>query len=337
MSAGQDCAHAIAVVIPCYRVADKILGVLAGIGPEVTRVYVVDDACPEGSGTVVQARCTDPRVDVIFHAHNLGVGGAAISGYRRAIAQGATIIVKLDGDGQMDPAQLPRLVSPILSGAADYSKGNRFYDLRYITRMPMVRMLGNAALSFLNKFSTGYWDIFDPTNGYTAISAEVAAMLPLDRISERYFFESDMLFRLGTFRAVVRDVPMDARYADEVSNLRIGKVWPEFLGKHLRNFAKRLFYNYFLRDVSAASLELVAGIGLLLFGVAYGGWHWWLSVSTGQVAATGVIMLAAMPVLIGLQLLLAFLSHDVASVPRIALSNVPSVEMPMSVADGRHP
>ena len=139
MTADQGCAHAIAVVIPCYRVADKILGVLAGIGPEVTRVYVVDDACPEGSGTVVQARCTDPRVDVIFHARNLGVGGAVISGYRRAIAQGASIIVKLDGDGQMDPAQLPRLVSPILSGAADYSKGNRFYDLRYITRMPMVR------------------------------------------------------------------------------------------------------------------------------------------------------------------------------------------------------
>jgi len=336
MSAGQGCAHAIAVVIPCYRVADKILGVLAGIGPEVTRVYVVDDACPEGSGTVVQARCTDPRVDVIFHAHNLGVGGAVISGYRRAIAQGATVIVKLDGDGQMDPAQLPRLVSPILSGAADYSKGNRFYDLRYITRMPMVRMLGNAALSFLNKFSTGYWDIFDPTNGYTAISAEVAAMLPFDRISERYFFESDMLFRLGTFRAVVRDVPMDARYADEVSNLRIGRVWPEFLGKHLRNFTKRLFYNYFLRDVSAASLELVVGIGLLLFGVAYGGWHWWLSVSTGQVAATGVIMLAAMPVLIGLQLLLAFLSHDIASVPRIALGSGPLVEMPTPVANGRH-
>ena len=243
-----------------------------------------------------------------------------ITGYRRAIADGAEVIVKLDGDGQMDPALLPRIAAPVVSGAADYSKGNRFYDLRYITRMPWLRMLGNAALSFLNKFSTGYWDIFDPTNGYTAISAKVAAMLPLDRISHRYFFESDMLFRLGTFRAVVRDVPMDAYYADEVSSLRIGRVWPEFMVKHLRNLGKRIFYTYVLRDVSAASLELLAGMALTLFGVLYGGWHWWLSVSTGQVAATGVIMLAAMPVLIGLQLLLAFLSYDIASVPRAVLT-----------------
>jgi glycosyltransferase involved in cell wall biosynthesis len=317
----QQVDSEIAVVIPCYRVSARILDVLARIGPEVARIYVVDDACPDGSGALVQARCQDPRVKVITHPANVGVGGAVISGYRRAIAEGAAIIVKLDGDGQMDPALLPSLVAPLLSGAADYSKGNRFYDLRFITRMPVVRMLGNALLSFFNKFSTGYWDIFDPTNGYTAITAKMAALLPLDRISQRYFFESDMLFRLGTFRAVVRDVPMDARYADEVSNLRIGRVWPEFLFKHLRNFGKRIFYTYFLRDVSAASLELLAGIGLLLFGVSYGSWHWWQSFSTGQVAATGVIMLAAMPVLIGLQLLLAFLSYDIASVPRNALSS----------------
>ena len=311
----------IAVVIPCYRVSARILEVLAGIGPEVANIYVIDDACPDGSGALVQARCQDPRVEVITHPANWGVGGAVISGYRRAIAEGAAIIVKLDGDGQMDPALLPSLVAPLLAGVADYSKGNRFYDLRFITRMPVVRMLGNAMLSFFNKFSTGYWDIFDPTNGYTAITAKAAALLPLDRISQRYFFESDMLFRLGTFRAVVRDIPMDARYADEVSNLRIGRVWPEFLFKHLCNFGKRIFYTYFLRDVSAASLELLAGAGLLLFGMGYGSWHWWQSVSTGQVAATGVIMLAAMPVLIGLQLLLAFLSYDIASVPRNALFN----------------
>ena len=311
---------AVAVVIPCYKVATHILPLLARIGPEVAYIIVVDDACPEGSGDVVKARCTDPRVEVVFHPRNLGVGGAVITGYQRAIARGAAVIVKLDGDGQMDPALLPSFVAPVLSGNADYTKGNRFYDLRYITRMPSLRLVGNAMLSFLNKFSTGYWDIFDPTNGYTAISAKVAAVLPLDRVSARYFFESDMLFRLGTYRAVVRDVPMDAHYGDEVSNLKIGKVLPEFLRKHVRNFSKRIFYTYFLRDVSAASLELLAGLALMVFGAGYGGWHWWLSVTTGQVAATGVIMLAAMPVLIGLQLLLAFLSYDIASVPKHALS-----------------
>ena len=245
-----------------------------------------------------------------------------MTGYRHAIAAGADVIVKLDGDGQMDPALLPSFVAPVLAGEADYTKGNRFYDLRYISRMPRLRLFGNAVLSFMAKFSTGYWDIFDPTNGYTAISRRAAAMLPQDRISERYFFESDMLFRLGTFRAVVRDVPMDAEYGDEVSNLRIGGVLPEFLFKHTGNFLKRIFYNYFLRDVSVASLELLCGLALLLFGVVYGGWHWWQSLSTGQTAATGVIMLAAMPVLIGLQLLLAFLAYDIASVPRHALGRL---------------
>lgn len=309
----------VAVVIPCYKVAAHILDVVGRIGPEVGLIVAVDDACPQGSGRLLQEQCTDPRLQVVLHETNRGVGGAVMTGYRQAIALGADVIVKLDGDGQMDPGLLPQFVAPVLAGEADYTKGNRFYDLRYISRMPKARLFGNAVLSFMSKISTGYWDIFDPTNGYTAISAKVAAMLPKDRISERYFFESDMLFRLGTFRAVVRDVPMDAEYGDEVSNLRIGKVLPEFLSKHTRNFAKRIFYNYFLRDVSVASIELVCGTLLLAFGVAYGGFHWWQSIATGQVAATGVIMLAAMPVLIGLQLLLAFLSYDIASVPRHAL------------------
>lgn len=307
------------VVIPSYKVTQHILSLLDRIGKDIDRILVVDDACPEATGSFVETHCRDPRVQVLYNETNLGVGGAVMAGYRRAISLGADVIVKLDGDGQMDPALLPRFIAPILAGEADYTKGNRFYDLRYISRMPAMRLAGNAALSFMAKFSTGYWDIFDPTNGYTAISGRVAAMLPLDRISERYFFESDMLFRLGTFRAVVRDVPMDAHYGDEVSNLKIGKVLPEFFSKHIRNFAKRIFYGYFLRDVSVASLELLCGTALLLFGIVYGGWHWWQSISSGQTAATGVIMLAAMPVLIGLQLLLAFLAYDIASVPRNAL------------------
>lgn len=306
----------IAAVIPCYKVGAHVVELVGRIGAEVDLIVAVDDACPQGSGRLLQDQCRDPRLQVVFHEVNRGVGGAVMTGYRHALAAGADVIVKLDGDGQMAPQLLPRFVAPILAGEADYTKGNRFYDLRYITRMPAIRLLGNAVLSFLNKFSTGYWDIFDPTNGYTAISGRVAAMLPFDRISERYFFESDMLFRLGTFRAVVRDVPMDAHYGDEVSNLKIGNVLPEFLGKHLRNSLKRIFYGYFLRDVSVASLELVCGAGLVLFGGLYGGWHWWQSVATGQAAATGVIMLAAMPVLIGLQLLLAFLAYDIAAVPR---------------------
>ena len=309
----------VAVVIPCFRVTGQVLGVIEAIGPEVGRIYCVDDACPDGSGDLVQARATDPRVRVLRHDQNQGVGGATLTGYRQAIADGMDIVVKLDGDGQMDPALLPELVAPIVRGEADYTKGNRFWDLRQIGRMPLPRRLGNLGLSFLAKVSSGYWDIFDPTNGYTALHVAVAERLPLDQVSRRYFFETDLLFRLGTVRAVVVDVPMDARYGDEKSNLKVSRVFGEFAFKHLRNAGKRLLYNYYLRDLPAASLELLAGVLLLGFALVFGGWHWWLSASTGQAAATGTVMVAVVTFVSGLQFVLAFLNHDIASVPRRAL------------------
>ena len=306
----------VAVVIPSFRVTRHILGVISQMGPEVSRIYVVDDKCPEQSGAFVRAQCTDPRVVVLEHADNQGVGGAVMTGYRAAIADGMDVIVKVDGDGQMDASMLPRLVAPILRGQADYAKGNRFYNLAHIGRMPALRIFGNSVLSFMAKLSTGYWGIFDPANGYTAIHARVAAQLPMAKISRRYFFETDMLFRLGTLRAVVVDVPMQARYGDETSSLREGRIVLEFAFKHLRNFCKRVFYNYFLRDMSIASVELIAGAALLVFGVAYGAFHWWRALETLQPTPLGVIMLAALPVLMGLQLLLAFLGYDMANVPR---------------------
>jgi len=197
--------HGIAVVVPSYKVTRHIFEVVAAIGPEVDAIYCVDDACPDGSGDFIERELSDPRVRVLRHVRNLGVGGAVMTGYRQAVADGARVIVKIDGDGQMDPSLLPAFVMPILRGHADYAKGNRFWDLRQINQMPLLRRLGNLGLSFMAKASTGYWNVFDPTNGYTAIHADIAAHLPLDSISQRYFFETDMLFRLNTLRAVVVD------------------------------------------------------------------------------------------------------------------------------------
>ena len=308
-------AATIAVVIPSYRVTRHILGVIAGIGPEVTRIYVVDDKCPDASGAFVRANCSDPRVTVLEHAENQGVGGAVMTGYRAAIDDGAQVIVKIDGDGQMDAALLPDFVAPILAGEADYTKGNRFFDLEQIRQMPAMRLFGNAVLSLMTKLSSGYWNLFDPTNGYTAIHADAARHLPFDKISRRYFFETDMLFRLNTLGAVVADVPMDAKYGDEVSNLKISKVVTEFAAKHVRNLAKRLFYNYYLRNMSLASLELPLGLGLLGFGTVYGLARWMGSAEHDVATPAGSVMLAALPVIMGVQLILAFLAYDIASVP----------------------
>lgn len=309
----------IAVVIPSYRVKAHLLEVIAGIPALVERIYVVDDACPEGSGALVEAQCGDPRVRVHRNAVNLGVGGTVMAGYRLAVEAGMDIVVKMDGDGQMDPTALPELVGPIVRGEADYTKGNRFYDLAQIGRMPRMRILGNAALSFMTKISSGYWDLFDPTNGYTALHCRVVPKLPLEKVSKRYFFESDMLFRLNIIRAVVVDVPMDARYGAEVSSLSIPKVLFDFSYKHARNMFKRIFYNYFLRDLSLASLELLAGMGFLLTGFVMGVLFWIKSAQTGITASAGSVMLVALQVIVAIQLLLGFLAYDIASVPRRAV------------------
>jgi dolichol-phosphate mannosyltransferase len=309
----------VAVVIPSYKVKRHILDVIAGIGPEVETIYVIDDCCPEDSGRYVESSCRDGRVRVLIHEENQGVGGATLTGYRQAIRDGADVVVKLDGDGQMAPGYIPTLIAPILNGSADYTKGNRFYYLEGVQQMPLVRLLGNAALSFIAKFSTGYWDIFDPTNGFTAVHSKVVERLPLEKIDKRYFFESDMLFRLNTIRAVVMDVPISARYADEDSNLNVFRSIPEFAFKHMRNSIKRIFYNYYLRDFSAMSLELLLGLIALIMGISCGSIAWIKSVRTGVVATSGTVMLAALPTLVGIQLLLSFLAADSGSVPKIPL------------------
>jgi dolichol-phosphate mannosyltransferase len=321
----------IAVVIPCYRVRDTICSVLARLGPEVAAIFVVDDACPQGSGASVRDACSDPRVRVITHETNQGVGGAVITGYRAALAAGATIVVKIDGDGQMDPADLPALVAPIAAGEADYTKGNRFFRLEDLGEMPAVRIAGNAALSFLSKLSSGYWGIFDPTNGFTAIDARVLALIPLEKVHRDFFFESDMLFRLNTLGAVTLDIPMPARYFDARSNLRIAAVIPTFLARHCGNFAKRIVYNYYLRDFSVASLELFIGLILLGWGTAFGAWSWASSIASGTFASSGTIMLAALPVLVGIQLLLAFFAFDISRTPRVPLHT----HLPPSIAAAR--
>ncbi len=309
----------ISVVIPSYKVTDHIEGVIAQIPTYVETIYVVDDCCPNNSGEYVQKNVFDPRVRVLFNEVNKGVGGAVVTGYKAAIHDGMDIVVKIDGDGQMDPNLIEDFITPIIDGDADYTKGNRFYNLEQIHQMPKIRLFGNAILSLLTKMSSGYWDLFDPTNGYTAVHSDALKRMQLDKLSERYFFESDMLFRLNIIRAKVIDVPMDAVYGDEVSNLKVSKVIGEFAKKNIKNICKRVFYNYYLRDMSAASVELLLSIPLIMFGLVFGIYHWISSIQSAAPASTGTVMLAVLPIVLGVQLLLSFLSYDIQTVPRRAI------------------
>ena len=305
----------IAVAIPCYRVRKHVLDVIQRIPDSVCRICAVDDACPESSGQYIEEKCTDSRVSVLYNSSNQGVGGAVISAYRQAILDGIDIVVKIDGDGQMNPQLLPKFVRPILDERCDYTKGNRFFRLESLKDMPKLRLLGNAALSFISKASCGYWNIMDPTNGYTAIHCSVLRELPLDKIATRYFFETDMLFRLNTLRAVVRDIPMDSVYADEESNLKVTSALPEFLKKNLSRMFRRYGYNYWLRDFNIASIYSVLGVLLVGTGSIFGLSHWLQSTQSGQVTSSGTVMLAALPIIIGVQFLIAFLQYDMSRIP----------------------
>ena len=309
----------IAVVIPCYKVQGKVRDVIARIGSEVANIYVVDDGCPERIGDLVEQEVRDPRVRVIRHDQNRGVGAATLTGMTEAALNGATILVKLDGDGQMDPALIPNFVAPIIRGEADYTKGNRFFAPEYLRSMPAFRIFGNGILSFITKLSSGYWSIFDPTNGYLAMHAAVFSLLPREKLAPRFFFESDLLFRLNLVRANVIDIPLRANYADEKSNLRARNLVVPFLWYLLRNFIKRIVYSYFVRDFSIGSIYLLFGLPIFLFGIVFGLWEWVAHVQSGALASAGTVMVAALPIIVGFQLLLAFFTYDITNVPRTAL------------------
>ena len=315
-------AYTIATVIPAYRVEHNIEAVLQDLPAYIKHIIVVDDASPDSTSDLVAAAAKkDKRITLIKHTQNQGVGGAMISGFRKALDLGAQIVIKLDGDGQMDPAHIPALITPLIQGKADYVKGNRFRDFQSLQQMPFVRRIGNLGLSFLTKAATGYWNIFDPTNGFFAIRAEVLAQLPLNKIDHRYYFETSMLANLYLPGAVVMDISIPARYRDETSHLSIRRTLFEFPLKLLVTFLRRILLKYYIYDFSMMSLYLMIGIPLLLFGGIFGGIKWIDYASQNIPAPTGTVMLPTLSVILGIQILLSAIEIDMNSTPRTALSD----------------
>lgn len=305
----------IAVVIPSYKVAGQIKDVVSSIPETIDHIIVVDDKCPQSSGMEAE-KVKRENVTVIYHEKNLGVGGAVVTGYRKAMELDADIVIKMDGDGQMDPANIDALIEPLLENKADYAKGNRFGSFDDVKEMPMVRLLGNSLLSFLIKLTSGYWDITDPANGYTAIHRRVLKKLNLKNISKRYFFESDMLINLNIVSAVVKDILMPARYGEEISSLTIRKVLFQFPPGLVKGLIKRILLKYFVYDFNMASVYILIGVPMFVFSTIFGIWEWADSVVTGIPRTAGTIMLVALPIIVSFQMLLQAVNIDINSVPR---------------------
>ena len=320
MSKRGNVENSVWVVIPCFNVAEQIESVIQNIGSEVTGIVAVNDGSKDGTLQILESLKSDKRLYVIQNDSNLGVGGSTKRGFEFAFSHGASIAVKLDGDGQMDPSLISGLVAPIICGQADYVKGNRFINIDQVISMPKVRLFGNIALSFLTKLSSGYWEIFDPNNGFVAVSKKTFELIPTHKVDDRYFFESDMLFRLHLARAVVQDIPMPTKYGTEVSGLKESKAFFEFGYKHHKNFFKRIAIEYYLRDFNLGSIQLPMGLGLSLFGGVYGVLNFLHYHSLELPTPTGIQIVVAMSVLSGLQLLLSFFAFDISNSPKKPIS-----------------
>lgn len=305
----------IAVVIPAYRVAAHVRQLVEAVPPGVRHIVVVDDASPDDLQAVL-ATIPDARLTVVRHTANRGVGGALKSGIRAALDLGAGIVVKIDGDGQMDPALLPQFVAPILEGRADLTKGNRFDDLAFVRDMPPLRRAGNLALSFLVKLASGYWSLFDPCNGYVAMDAALLRRLNLERLDDRYFFEISLLCEAYHARAVLQDIPMKPVYAGEPSSLNPLRSVADFAPRLVRRALRRIGISYFMRDFNVVSVFLTAGVPSLLFGVAWSAYHWMVSIRSQVVASTGTVVIGLLGIVLGFQLLLQAVVLDVGNEPR---------------------
>ncbi|HUR81617.1 MAG TPA: glycosyltransferase family 2 protein [Thermoanaerobaculia bacterium] len=307
----------VAAVVPAYNVSAELSDVLRQMPMIFKTIIVVDDASQDATLSVAEGYAQlDPRITVLRHAVNRGVGGAVITGYTKALEAGADIIVKIDGDGQMPLWLVPQLIQPLIDGTADYTKGNRFRDFQAVRAMPSIRRIGNVILSFLSKAATGYWQCFDPANGFVAIRADVLTQLPLKKIDCGYFFETSMLSHLYVLGAVVKEVPMPARYAGETSSLSITRVVRQFPGKLTWSLIRRLVLKNLVYDFNLESFHIIAGAPLLLAGMAYGGYNWWWYGSHHLAAPTGTVVLSALLITIGTQLLISAVNLDLQSIPR---------------------
>lgn len=315
MDAAALARHRIGVVVPAYRVARHIEAVVRAVPSFVESILVVVDASPDDTYERVLA-LRDPRVVLLKHEVNQGVGGAMQTGFRKALELGLELVVKVDGDDQMDPAHMPALLTPLIRGEADVTKGNRYEHVAALKSMPLVRVIGNAGLTFLVKLASGYWSLFDPANGYIAVRADVLRRLDLSKLHKRYFFESGFLIQLGILRAVVRDIAMPARYGDEQSGLSITRTLFGFPPRLMWGFVRRVFWRHFVYDFTAVSLYLVLGLPALIWGVVYGVIVWREVLETRVDATAGQVMLAAMPIILGVQFLTQCLALDIEGVPR---------------------
>ncbi len=305
--------YKIAVVIPCYNVAKSISNVIVGLPDIVSCVIVVNDCSLDDTELIVSNMAkANSKITLLNNAKNLGVGGAMICGFKEAIRKKCDVVIKLDGDGQMDASYIPKMVE-ILDSGYDFVKGNRFFDRASINKMPKIRMLGNMGMGFIIKVVSGYWNISDPTNGFFAIKMQTLKQVDLSKLAMRFFFESSLLIELYYTGAKIKDIAMQSIYDNEKSNLSVAKSLFSFPPKLLRALTRRIWLRYFIYDFNIASLYILFGMPMFLFGIIFGAIKWYQYASAHVFAPTGTIMLSVISLILGFQMILAAVQYDMTA------------------------
>ena len=302
----------IAVVVPAYDEGELIAATLQGIPGFVDRVFVVDDASTDATAEIART-AGDPRVDVISHDRNLGVGAAIVTGYKRALARRIDAVAVMAGDNQMDPGELETIIAPVVAGEVDYAKANRLISGRAWELIPRTRYLGNAVLSLLTKIASGYWHVADSQAGYTAISLTTLDRLDLDRVYTRYGFPNDLLVHLNVINARVRDVPSRPIYnVGERSGIKLRSVVPRISWLLLKGFFWRMREKYVIRDFHPLVFFYLFGILATVAGLALGITETVLRIM-GHGIPTATIVLVALLLIAGSQFTLFAMWFDMES------------------------
>ncbi len=298
----------VAVVVPAYNEQELIGPTVSEIPDFVDAVFVVDDCSTDA--TAERAAAADPRVEVVYHEQNAGVGAAIVTGYKRAIAEEIDVTCVMAADRQMEPADLEKLVGAVANGDTDYAKANRLFTTQAWDLIPRYRYLGNAILSFLTKIASGYWNVADSQSGYTAIGLESLRLLDLDKIYPRYGFPNDMLVHLNVWNRRVRDYPSRPIYGvGEQSGIRLRKVVPTIAWLLVKRFFWRLKEKYVIRDFHPLVLFYGLGFTLLGSGMLLGMVEAGFRIAGNQVTV-GTAVLIALLFISGLQLSLFAMWFD---------------------------
>lgn len=309
----------IAVVIPYYNAARHIADVVRKLPDYVDAIIVVNDKSPDElpKNAINISKNINTELFIIECECNLGVGGATKKGFQFAVENEFDIVIKVDADDQMDTFYLEEMILPIVANKAQVAKGNRFKRTKELKKMPLARRIGNLGISFLAKLATGYWNNFDPTNGFLAIKTSVLKDIDFENLSNRYFFETSLLSELYFNGIRIKDISMPAIYAGEKSSMSVWKMPFIFSYNLFKLLIKRILKTYFLYDFNIGSVYLIFGKILFLFGLIFGGSNWYHYAQINLPTPTGTIMIATISLILGFQLLLQFIQYDIFNAPKV--------------------